>query len=70
VVETSEEQTASVQILNASGSILHSEHVRLHAGSTNSLSWDIEAYPAGFYTLVMRTATGTLVRKWTKLDSK
>jgi hypothetical protein len=69
IVELSTSKTAAIQIVNASGSLIHTDNTTLHAG-TNSLSWDITKYAPGFYTIVLRTDEGTTVRKWTKIEGR
>jgi hypothetical protein len=69
LVEASGSETAAITLSDASGSLLRAENATLHAGE-NTLSWDVSAWPAGLYTLTLRTKDGTAVRKWLKTDAR
>ena len=67
LVEGIGNQRATISILNASGSIVSASSYTLHAGE-NTFSWDVSGWPAGMYTLILRTGDGTTAKKWVKLD--
>jgi hypothetical protein len=69
LVEGIGNEQATITILNAGGSIIRTSVNALHAGE-NTFSWDISAWPAGIYTLVLRAGDGTIARKWVKLDAQ
>lgn len=69
LVECSGTETATITLMNATGSILNTESKMLHTGD-NTFSWDISAWPAGLYTLTLRTTNGMLIRKWVKVAAQ
>jgi hypothetical protein len=61
--------SARLCMMNATGSIVNTETITLHAGE-NTFSWDVSAYPSGIYILSVQTANGTVVKKWVKTEGR
>ncbi len=58
---------ATLVIMNATGSVITTEQMDLHAGQT-TLVRNISDWPAGLYTVTIRTTEGTVTRKWIKAE--
>lgn len=56
---------ATLTLINATGSVLMSKTLRLHAGA-NTISTDVATLPAGMYLLEVHTSAGVMSRTWIK----
>jgi hypothetical protein len=69
VVDGTSPCSATFTLMNATGAVLSTQTMALHTGE-NTFSWDVSSYPAGLYTLAVRTANGVIVKKWLKVEGK
>jgi hypothetical protein len=69
LIEASLNEPATLVLANATGAVLHTQSTSLHPGE-NTISWDISAWPAGLYTFTLHSKSGSLVRKWVKVDAR
>jgi hypothetical protein len=65
LIDCSSNTTATISLLSATGALVSSESIVLHAGA-NTLGWDVSALPAGVYFAVLRSEESVTTRRWVK----
>lgn len=62
IIESTENSSAQLTVVNLLGQTVHSEQINIHAG-TNVMNLDVSRYQNGFYLINIRTNTGSSTKK-------